>query len=299
MTSKTRTGEAVSDEMERGLTMLARKGAHVARAAVAPNSASAEMADVYCQQDGNVRVVGQIAIGQLRALVALEFASLAGERFVVTRVGREQARRLRAERLALGVHDVALPRRGRKSRKDLDIAAMLQPGFNPDESSLSKLRHRVDKDGQALITKEQYEAGERLRYDLWRAGISPRVTRNWDALPQSKRSQRSAPGVGIDVPEGTVAARERAIRALAAVGTEYIDLLIDVCGHLKGLEEIERTASLPQRSARRFLQHALTALARHYGLLPAEVAETLARARLLHWGGPRYRLPARADDDNC
>lgn len=296
MTSETRSGETVSDDIEIALMKLARRGAFLAKAALSPSSAPGDVVEIYCQRHGVVSVIGGMSVAICRGLIESPLVEEEGGRYVLSRSGRLQARRRRAERLAEGAKTTAAgsasARGGSKAGEELQ-----QPGFNPDESPLSKLRNRIDRDGEALISREQYEAGERLRFDLWRAGLTPRVTQQWHGIPQSGRSQRSASGIGIDVPDGTVAARERAIRALAAVGSEHIDLLIDVCGHLKGLEEIERTASLPQRSARHFLQHALTALARHYGLLQTENAESMVRARLQHWGSPKYRLPARLPED--
>lgn len=293
MTSLLGAGGAMPDNDAKTLILLARKGAFIARAALIPVVGDDEIIEVYCQRHGEITVTATVPAGCLRSLLAAGLATESGARYVISRQGRATAQRVRGELIAAGTQGV-------KSRRIVWAkgafsagGGALQPGYNPEESPLSKLRSRTTKDGEALLTREQFEAGERLRYDLWRAGLTPRVTQRYDGIPQFGRSQRAAPGAGVEVPEGTEAARERALRALAAVGTEYIDLLIDVCGHLKGLEEIERTASLPQRSARRFLQNALTALARYYGLLPTENPEVAVRTRLQHWGAAQYRLAAR------
>ena len=76
-------------------------------------------------------------------------------------------------------------------------------------------------------------------------------------------------------------------RALAAVEPELCGVLIDVCCHLKGLEEAERLAGWPQRSAKIVLQLALTSLARHYGIEPAAPADGKA-SFLRHWGSERF-----------
>ena len=164
-----------------------------------------------------------------------------------------------------------------------------KPEVNDDESPLAWLRARLDKSGQPLISAEQFEAGERLRADLWRARMTPRVTASWSGIPQSRSERRGAPDQSHSMADTTIAARQRVERAFKAVGTEHIDLLFDVCGHLKGLEQVERDAGLPQRSGKHFLQLALTALARHYGMLPAADIDARIATRLRHWGAPDYR----------
>lgn len=162
------------------------------------------------------------------------------------------------------------------------------PQINDRESPLAWLRRRFDKDGQPLITAEQFDAGERLRTDLWQAQLTPRVTQSW-SMTGAPSGRRAAPGAGYEMSDRLVAARVRVERALGAVGPELADILIDVCGHLRGLEEIERSEAWPQRSAKLILIKALTALARHYGLLPTVDAQASLQRRLQHWGTPDYR----------
>jgi len=169
------------------------------------------------------------------------------------------------------------PRRSRSAK----------PAINECESPLAWLRRRRDKDGNPLITQEQFDAGERLRADFHVAQMTPRVTASWDALTPSRRQRRAAPGAGIELQDHIVAARERVRLALRAVGPELSGILIDVCCHLKGLEEAERDAGWPQRSGKVVLQLALTRLARHYGMLPAE--ERANRPQIRHWGTADYR----------
>ena len=90
--------------------------------------------------------------------------------------------------------------------------------------------------------------------------------------------------------DSAAAAAERVRRALSSVGPELSGVLIDVCCHLKGLEEAERAAGWPQRSAKIVLQLALTRLARHYGLETHPSPNTGgARGAVRHWGSVDYR----------
>lgn len=86
-----------------------------------------------------------------------------------------------------------------------------------------------------------------------------------------------------------LASRQRVLQALEAVGPELAGVLIDVCCHLLGLSEAERSRGWPQRSGKVILQIALTRLARHYGILSEEDMSGTVRARLRHWGVEDFR----------
>ena len=167
-----------------------------------------------------------------------------------------------------------------------------RPNINLAESPIAWLARRRDKDGRPMISEEQLAAGERLRADFWFAQMTPRVTADWGGVG-SGSGRRGAPGVGVELQDGVIAATERVRRALSAVGPELAGVLIDVCCHLKGLEEAERMAGWPQRSGKVVLDMALTSLARHYGLLRGDSA---AAPRVRHWGADDYR-PALGGDE--
>jgi hypothetical protein len=155
------------------------------------------------------------------------------------------------------------------------------------EGSLAWLRRRKDKDGQALITEPQFSAGERLAADFWHAQLTARVTADWSGIAASRRTRRAAPGVGVEMGDHVVAARQRIHRALDAVGPELAGILLDVCCHDVGLEAAGRAQGWPQRAAKVVLQLALTRLARHYGLIAPEPRSGAQRMR--HWGSEDYR----------
>jgi hypothetical protein len=161
--------------------------------------------------------------------------------------------------------------------------------INPDESPIAWLRRRKDRNGQPMISQTQFDAGERLRGDFWFAQMTPRTTTNWSSLSPQQRGRRygAARQSATDMLDSAAAAAERVRRALSSVGPELSGVLIDVCCHLKGLEDAERAAGWPQRSAKIVLQLALTSLARHYGLEAPAASD--ARGIVRHWGSADYR----------
>ncbi len=179
-----------------------------------------------------------------------------------------------------------------------DASAARSPALNPAESPLAWLRQRKDRDGEAMISQAQFDAGERLRGDFWFAQMTPRVTMSWSTNAPAQRRRRSGMAFRCDADsaDNVAAARERVRRALAAVGPELSGVLIDVCCYLKGLVEVERAAGWPQRSGKIVLQLALSALARHYGIDVTGRLSGAAACCVRHWGSDDYRplfeLPA-------
>jgi hypothetical protein len=150
---------------------------------------------------------------------------------------------------------------------------------NAGESPLAWLARRKGRDGRAMISPNQFLAGEKLRADFTRAHLSPRVTSDWSA-PTGGRGR----GGGCRVAEMTdliVGSRQRVRLAMQACGPEFAGLLMDVCCFLRGLEDIERERGWPLRSAKIVLQLALDRLARHYGL--AADATGVANGRVRTW----------------
>lgn len=166
------------------------------------------------------------------------------------------------------------------------------PTVNPAESPLAWFSRRRDKDGNPLLSDAQVQAGERMRADFWFAQMTPRVTASWNPAASSRCERRAAPGAGAELQDHVVAAKERVHRALKAVGPELAGILIDVCCHLKGLEDAERALGWPQRSGKVVLQLALTRLARHYGLLTDGSEVGSPGRQIRHWGTPDYRPTA-------
>jgi len=169
---------------------------------------------------------------------------------------------------------------------DLAVSNPLEPENSPivtdeAESPLAWLARRKGRDGRALISPVQFQAGERLRSELTMSAILPRTTANWQAVGVQSGY------AGLNHSEMVTAARQRVQKALTAVGPEFSGLLTDICGFLKGLEQIERDRDWPARSGKVVLGLALDRLAAHYGL--HEQATGPASAKIRQWGAGDYR----------
>lgn len=139
-------------------------------------------------------------------------------------------------------------------------AGLQRVRIDTEESPIDWLRRRKDRYGAPLIDEAAYQAGERLRTDIMLAGLLPGVTARWDGMPGG------GPASPSDATDRMIAARQRIRHAFDAVGSDFSDLLMDLCGFLKGLEQIERERGWPQRSAKIVVRLALARLAEHYGI---------------------------------
>jgi len=141
---------------------------------------------------------------------------------------------------------------------------------NTAETPLGWLRNRKDTDGRPLLTEAEYEAGERLREDFTKAGLTARVTADWSLAPGTAPKRSGGKAGQLEMTDMAMAAKQRFFKALEATGPGLSDVLIEVCCHLNGLEDTERGLGWPKRSAKLVLKIALQRLAAHYGLTPAE-----------------------------
>jgi hypothetical protein len=183
-----------------------------------------------------------------------------------------------------------------RTPKIIEVEGVKRPAIvNEAESPLAWLASRKDKNGAPLLTAFQLQAGERLRADYEFAGLTARVTASWSPTPSGGSGSNSQNDAAA-LQDHILAARQRVVRAVAAVGPELCGILIDVCCHMKGIEEAEKAEGLPQRSGKVVLQIALTRLARHYGLVSDAELTARVRRKLVHWGTPDYRPKMSAGD---
>jgi hypothetical protein len=292
--SPTAAGAIAEDDLRRRclplLTALVRRGALL----IAPESAEDPVAIVVLGRDADAQNIGAFAAADLEIAAERHWTAPAtdGWGWKVTRAGVAVVRAARvrdaANRAASPCNDengVTVPRVWSAAAPPISdrLRDARPPTAREAVGSLAWLHSRRDKDGQPLISAEQLAAGERLAADLWRARLTPRVTSVWTGVPGDGSSRRSAPGAGIDIADAVIAAKSRVERALKAVGAELAGPLIDVCGHMLGIDDIERLNGLPMRSGKLLLRTALTQLARHYGYLPPEHGDAEIARRIAGW----------------
>ena len=152
---------------------------------------------------------------------------------------------------------------------------------NAAETPLGWLRNRKGPDGKALISAAEFEAGERLRADFTKAGLTAKVTADWSLAPGTAPKGRGGANT-LEITDMALAARQRFAKALDSVGPGLSDVLVEVCCQLHGLEEAEKGLGWPKRAAKVVLKIALGRLADHYGLVPREGR----KGRLRSWHSP-------------
>lgn len=163
-----------------------------------------------------------------------------------------------------------------------DDRARVRVRVNQEESPLAWLAARKGADGAPLIDAAQFEAGERFRRDLTMAGIMPGISIDWDRLGSGGSGGGGNRAGRLDATEACIAARQRVTLAVRHLGAEDGDLLIDVCGFLIRISEIERARRWPARSGKIMIARALSRLADHYGLA-GEARGAVRNRRILAW----------------
>jgi len=132
--------------------------------------------------------------------------------------------------------------------------------YSANETPLTLLARRRDKDGARFLTDDLVSAGERLREDFEIAQMAARTTQNWDSF-LTGGTQGSGPGEG---PLASTEARRRVARALGDLGPGLGDVALRCCCYLEGLEVTEKRMGWSARSGKIVLRIALQRLRRFY-----------------------------------
>ena len=115
---------------------------------------------------------------------------------------------------------------------------------------------------RGLVTRRQYDAGERLRADWERAQLAPRITMSWDAAPVARG--RGGSTIGPDLNAAQIDAKRRFHDAVAAAGPGLADILWRVVCAGDGMREAETALGWPARAGKLVLTFALDRVAAYY-----------------------------------
>ncbi|HVM23428.1 MAG TPA: DUF6456 domain-containing protein [Sphingomicrobium sp.] len=114
---------------------------------------------------------------------------------------------------------------------------------------------------RGLITRRQYEAGDRLRADWERGRLSQRVTMIWDSAPVARtRGCSHQP----DLSGAQIDARRRFDAAIAHAGRGLADILWRVVCAGEGMRDAETALGWPARAGKLVLSLALDRVADYY-----------------------------------
>lgn len=119
---------------------------------------------------------------------------------------------------------------------------------------------------RGMLTASQLAAGERLRADYERAGLSARVTMRWDTAPSGRvRGGLRGGARASDASLARIDAHRRFHAALDMAGPGLADICWRVICAGEGIGCAEKGLGWPARSGKLVLGLALDRLARFYG----------------------------------
>ena len=129
-------------------------------------------------------------------------------------------------------------------------------GFNTMESPLGWLLSRE------LVSRRQYDAGERLRADWERAQLAPRVTMGWDASAVGRG--RGGAAEAPDLNGAQIDAKRRFEAAIESAGPGLADILWRIVCAGEGMRDAETALGWPARAGKLVLSLALDRVADYY-----------------------------------
>lgn len=147
----------------------------------------------------------------------------------------------------------ATPSRGAVGARRVAVRTVT---VNAAESPLGWLLAR------GLVSRAQFDAGERLRSDWERAQLPPKVTMAWDSAPVARG--RGGASAGVDLTAVQLDAKRRFEAAVASAGPGLADILWRVVCAGEGMREAETALGWPARAGKLVLTLALDRVAAYY-----------------------------------
>ncbi len=137
---------------------------------------------------------------------------------------------------------------------------------NMAESPLAWLYTHKDTHNLPFLSATEFAAGERFREDYAHSSLSQKLCADWEA-PAPGHTARGPRNAVLDATDNALAAKDRFMEALNALGPGLDDLIFSLCIRESSLEAIENAKKWPKRTAKVVVKLALDRLAHHYGLL--------------------------------
>jgi hypothetical protein len=134
--------------------------------------------------------------------------------------------------------------------------------LNLAESPLQRLATAAGGESAPFLDRVQVEAGERVRTLFERAQLGPRLTMHYSAAHVAGGRAGAAGEIGDMAAD----ARKALARLHSILPRDCADVVLDVCGALKGLQQIEAERGWPRRSAKLVLRIGLDRLAECWGM---------------------------------
>ncbi|MEQ1901339.1 MAG: DUF6456 domain-containing protein [Devosia sp.] len=129
------------------------------------------------------------------------------------------------------------------------------------ESPLARLAAAPVK-GKPFLEVRHLEAGDRIRRLVEKARLQPRTTMTYSASRTAGSQQNHI----ADLSDLAADARKSLAELHAILPRDCAGVVLDVCGFLKGLQQVETERGWPRRSAKLVLRIGLDKLADHYGI---------------------------------
>ena len=139
--------------------------------------------------------------------------------------------------------------------------------LNLAESPLARLAAATAGE-PAFLARHQVEAGERVRRLVERARLNPRVTMSYSAAHVAGGKGANHAGEMSDMAAD---ARRAVARLYELLPRDCAEVVLDVCGLEKGLQQIETERNWPRRSAKLVLRIGLDRLAEVWGMASVAV----------------------------
>ncbi|HUV32598.1 MAG TPA: DUF6456 domain-containing protein [Devosiaceae bacterium] len=136
--------------------------------------------------------------------------------------------------------------------------------INDAESPLRRLAARRVATGRPFLQPHHVEVGERIRRLVERASLVPNTTTNYAGTRIQRGRHAGTPAA--DIGDMALDARRRLAELRARLSPDCMSVVIDVCGFLKGLQQVESEHGWPQRSAKLVLRIGLDQAALHFGV---------------------------------